>query len=69
MSVDVRAFEPPLTDEDLEPNNIDLFEPGTDLFYGDCGSYAYHEFMDSFPEPMIRCGTCHPELLLDDWKP
>lgn len=60
--IDPRIFEPPMTDEDWSPNNIDEFEPGTEIFYGDCGSWEWHEHMDHY-EPLIRCGNyLYPEV-------
>ncbi len=41
-------YDPPMTDEDWTPNNLDEFEPSSaELFYGDVGSWEWHEDMEA----------------------
>ena len=58
-------FEPPMTDEDWTPNNLDEFEPGGAPEPFECGSDEYHEWMDEPYEPLIRCGIAITHGFID----
>lgn len=63
----MNPYDPPLTDEDLEPNNISDFTPSVMTL----DEHAYEAMEADYDEdqrmakeePMIRCGNCHPEFL------